>query len=119
MSQLTTNTSSLQAILATVNALPEAGSGGGSGGGTCTVEILAVGPVPSMNLYYMDSTGSVIRKSYEASDLMMGITLTVKAITPIAADHVISSVKPPEGDIIAVGSYCYYVRGDGTIYLGT
>lgn len=38
MSQLTTNTTSLQAILDTVNALPEVGSGGGSVE-TCTVTV--------------------------------------------------------------------------------
>lgn len=93
------------------------GSGGGSGGGTCTVEIMAMGPAPSMNLYYMDSTGSVIMKPCTESDLMMGFTLTVQANTPIAADKVISSAIPPEGDIINVNAFCYYVRGDGTIYI--
>lgn len=39
MSQLTTNTTSLQAILDAVNALPEAGSGGGASVETCTVNI--------------------------------------------------------------------------------
>lgn len=94
------------------------GSGGGSGGGTCTVEIMAMGPVPSTGLYYVDSTGSVIVKWCTESDLMMGVTLTVQANTPIAAEQSISSVFPPEGDIIRVNAYCYYVRGDGTIYIG-
>lgn len=44
MSQLTQNTTDLDALIAKANALPDAGSGGGSGGGaveTCTVEITA------------------------------------------------------------------------------
>lgn len=45
MSQLDTNTTNLQSILETINALPEAGSGGGGGSvETCTVTAIKEGP---------------------------------------------------------------------------
>ena len=55
MANLTSNTASLQEILAKVNALPEAGGGGGpSGGGTATVTITSDDTVTVNAILYRD-----------------------------------------------------------------
>ena len=55
MANLTSNTASLQEILAKVNALPEAGGGGGpSGGGTATVTITSDDTVTVYVILYSD-----------------------------------------------------------------
>lgn len=72
---LTQNNTDLQAILATVNALPEAGGGGGGAVETCTVEIVAEVPAMSTNLTYLDAGGSFTQKSVSEMDFMMGVTI--------------------------------------------
>lgn len=52
MSNLNNNTAQLEDLLAKVNALPDAGSGGSSGG---TVTVLVSGkPEPEACIYYID-----------------------------------------------------------------
>lgn len=54
MSNLNNNTTQLEALLAKVNALPDAGSGGGgSSGGTVTVLVSGI-PEPDTYIYYLD-----------------------------------------------------------------
>lgn len=63
MSKLTTNTADLQAILDKVNALPNAGSGGGSVE-TCTVTITQIGgnvivPMEDAIMFYTGADGMI------------------------------------------------------------
>lgn len=94
---------------------------GGSGGGsaeTCTVEILSVGPTMTTTFYFIDADGAVQRVYCSPTDMMMGTQLVVKGNTPLASNMNISSVQEPEGGAIRMGSYCYYITGDATVYIG-
>jgi hypothetical protein len=70
MSNLNNNTVQLEALLAKVNALPEAGGGGGSGGGsaeTCTVTLNVFDDNGSGGyLYYTDGNGELIASHIDA-----------------------------------------------------
>lgn len=99
------------------------GSGGGSseGGGSveaCTVEILAIGPVMDTTFYFIDTDGAVQYMRCSSTDLMMGVQLVVQGNSPLVGNMYIGSVNEPEGGAIRMGSYCYYITGDATVYIG-
>lgn len=120
MSQLTTNTTTIDECIALANSLPDAGcGGGGSGGGTCTVELLANGPIASSITFdYINADGVLDVESCSNMDLMMGVQLVVQSNTPIASISSISSAAEPEGGAIKINQYCYHITGDATIYIG-
>lgn len=72
------NTTDLQAILDAVNALPEAGSGGSSGGGsieTCDCEFACDAPsMDDATVYYVNGNMEVSTKSFAVMD---GTRITV------------------------------------------
>ena len=94
------------------------GSGSGGSVETCTVEILALGPVMTTTFYFIDADGAVQRVYCSPTDMMMGTQLVVKGNTSLASDMNISSVQEPEGGAIHMGPYCYYITGDATVYIG-
>lgn len=114
-------TSLLTDLETAIDSLPDAGSGGGSGGsgGTCSVEIMAYGPVQAGGvIQYINELGAISSKGYTTSEIMMGFTLSVQVNSPISSGGSLSSPRDPVGDIVRLNAYCYYVRGSGTIYVG-
>ena len=111
-------TSLLDDLEAAVDALPDAGSEGGGSVEACTVEILAYGPVKDTTFYFIDTDGAVQYMRCSSTDLMMGVQLVVQGNSPLVGNVNIGSVKEPEGGAILMGSYCYYITGDATVYIG-
>ena len=111
-------TSLLDDLEAAVDALPDAGSGGGGSVEACTVEILATGPVRDTTFYFIDTDGAVQYMMCSSTDLMTGVQLVVQGNSPLVGNIHIGSAKKPEGGAILMGSYCYYITGDATVYIG-
>ena len=118
MANFTNNTTQLQNLLEKVNALPEAGSGGGSSGGgdagMCTVEFLANAPAPSSTVHYLNSEGEECLLDITSQMWMMGFTITVPAKTPIYFDNHIGMVDIT-GGVVRIGYQCFYVTGNATV----
>lgn len=113
--QLQANNTQLASLIQT---LQGKATGGGGSVEACTVEILAFGPVTDTYFYFIDTDGAVQYMRCRSTDLMMGVQLVVQGNTPLVGDVNINSVQEPEGGAIRMGSYCYYITGDATVYIG-
>ena len=95
----------------------KAAGGGGGSAEACTVEILAAGPTMTTTFYFIGTDGTTQSVNCSPTDMMMGTQLVVKGNTPLASDMNISSIQEPEGGAIRMGSYCYYITGNATVYI--
>lgn len=113
---LTSNNTELQNILATINALPEAGGPSGGAIETCTVTLRCTAPSQSV-AYSVDGTGN-----YQATDFPIAmrddILITVQKNTILFLSEW-SSTCSSTGDLSQIyyggAKSAYWVTGDGML----
>ena len=117
-SRLQTNNTNLQALIAKANALPNAGTGGSSGGGsieTCTGTMTFKGiPVPNMaTIYYVDKDLQLRDKLFEDGATFTCMKNSIIYITDWSSMSIIS------GNITEINYSqlygAYFVTGDFTL----
>ncbi len=111
---LNSNTTGLEEILASVNALPEAGSGGGGSIETCTVAITFTGALSTNSLRYTNgnmivTTGTLTKgsKKYTGTFEVAKGTLLYTVFS--------GSGAVVTGEIEKITTLTYAINGDGTI----
>ena len=96
MSQLNSNTAALQEILATVNALPEAGGGGGTEIETCTVTVNCEGTI-NLYAYMAVEAGKLVAKgtiNYSAALSTRTLNNVLCGSVFVVADDIITPDTP-------------------------
>lgn len=120
MSQLTTNTTTINECIALANSLPDAGSsGGGSTIETCNVEFaLDAPPDPGTIVYSVDAYGNL-----QETDLsFVSITIQKNTIIAIEGWSGMSSTSGASGNVQLLfynsGYAAFFVTGDCTLTYG-
>lgn len=117
MSQLTTNTTTIDECIALANSLPEAGSGGGGSTiETCNVEFVLESPLdPGTIVYSVDTDGNLQETSFHP------YSITIQKNTIIAIEGW-SSMSSTSGNIQLLfydsGYAAFFVTGDCTLTYG-
>lgn len=116
MSQLEQNTTSLDEVLAMVNALPDAG-GGGVSLGTCTFKFFSESPmVGTTQICYLDENMNYARAEVRA----LGAATLIVLKNSILVVHGYGDFNGFDGDCEIIGDYqaslSIYVTGDCSIY---
>lgn len=121
--RLQTNNTNLQALIDKANSLPDADSGGGSGGGsveTCTVRIIADSPVQNFDTYYLNANGDIVKETHLGTDVMMdGITIecVVNSCIFSPQGYFVDMGDMSEGDVYAFDRFAILVKGNGTFVI--
>lgn len=117
MSQLEQNTTSLDEVLAMVNALPDAGGGGAPSLETCSFTFYSENPVQrAIQIYYLDGS---MNHAYAGVSAFGNATLTVLK-NSILVVHGYGGLNGFDGDCEILGDYqasvSIYVTGDCSVY---
>lgn len=94
-------------------------SGGSSGGSveTCVVEIIADTPVSSTTMSWIDENGDICEQEYSATDVMMGLSITVLKNSAIysTSGFFVDTAGTTSGEIYSFGKgNCLFVKSSGT-----
>ena len=116
-SRLQTNNTNLQNLINKANALPNAGSGGSSGGvETCTVEIICDGPTSGEEIiYYTD--GSSTLKSAPFPNFMESSSVTVlkNSIICVSSGYFVKFGNAEDIPVYSSADRVLFVFGDTTL----
>ena len=119
MANLTSNTASLQEILAKVNALPEAGGGGSSGGGnTGASTVIMTVEFDNFHIIFNDGTGW----AHDYSMAIFGEEYTIAngsviVISAYSEGDVYADVTGGVNTLTLEPTYAFVVNGPGSLHL--
>lgn len=116
--QIEKNTTDLQAILDAVNALPDAGGGGGIETATVTI---GAGVYSSIIICYVDSSGNAATVTTGETGNQNGLTLTVmkKSLIAFTQGYNLTngySVVGVSGGVSRIDNGIFFVASSGTIF---
>ncbi len=92
---------------------------GGSGGGVCTLEIIADVPVLGATIYWIDGNGELQKNQYSSMDIMTGISLQCLKGSPVCADahFFVDMGNKSYGGVKQMNEFCIFVTDDATFVI--